>query len=263
MPQQERPDELRARDVVEAWLGVEFTFTDLGGGVDYTAADGQTVLEVTRYTNPLVRRDMAVARGQDHVLQLGTGYDWWVTFDGYPRYDGLASRLYEPLLQLEIHGLEQYDHSRMGWWLEGAPGLRGPARVLRNERVLHAQARVGAERPTRLFVMSSGGWAYGGPDAALGLLEQFVASDLVHLRKLGDTRAPSRHLWLWTDFGTAGDFRRAFDPEEGRLPTRAPVLPDAVTDLWCVDEVHGRGWLWSASTSWAWVSAADTNAAGD
>jgi hypothetical protein len=82
------------------------------------------------------------------------------------------------------------------------------------------------------------------------------SSDDVHLRKLGATQAPSHHLWLWTDAATGEGFRQAFEATELRLPTRAPQLPEAVTDLWCVDEVHSRGWYWSPRTGWTWVSAA-------
>jgi hypothetical protein len=85
MPQKERPEERRARDAVLGQLSLEFTFTDLTGGVDYETDDGQAVQEVTRYTNPQLRGDMDVAAKQEHVLPLGTNFDWWVTSTATPR----------------------------------------------------------------------------------------------------------------------------------------------------------------------------------
>ena len=254
MPKTERPDERRARDAVARETGLDFIFTDLNGSVDYTTTDSRAALEVTRFTDPLVRRDLDVASKHDHVLPLGTSFDWWVTFDGHPKHEGLAIRLRDPLVALETHGLCEYDHAAMNWWMDTTPTLRSSARELRRERAGHAQALHRGANPTQLFVSSSGGWTYGGPDAALEMLESKVFSDDGHLQKLKATGAPSRHLWIWTDFATEGGLRRAFEVGEQRLPTRAPNFPEALTDLWCVDEFSCRGWHWSRSTEWIWVN---------
>lgn len=254
MPQTERPDERRARDAVARETGLDLVFTDLNGSVDYLARDIGAALEVTRFTNPLIRRDLDVVSKRDHELPLGTSFDWWVTFDGHPKYDGLNIRLHKPLTALESHGLRQYDHAAMNWWMETTPTLGESAHQLRRERVAHAQALHRGSNPTQLLVSSSGGWIYGGPDAALGILEDRVSSDAGHLQKLEATEAPSRHLWVWTDFATEESLRHAFEPAQERLPNRAPKFPQAVTDFWCVDEFYGRGWRWSPSTGWTWVN---------
>jgi hypothetical protein len=258
----ERPDERRARDAVARGTGLDFIFTDLNGSVDYTTSSDSAALEVTRFTDPLVRRDLDVASKCDHVIPLGTSFDWWVTFDGHPKYDGLASRLYAPLVALETHGLRDYDHAAMNWWMDATPTLRNSARQFRREGVGHAQALHRGANPTELFVSSSGGWTYGGPDAALEMLESKVSSDDGHLRKLKATGAPSRHLWIWTDSATQGGLRSAFEVGEQRLPTRAPTFPEALTDLWCVDEFFCRGWRWSRSTGWTWVSVPEAISSG-
>lgn len=61
---------------------------------------------MTPYTDGRLRADMAVAGDAERVTPLGTGMDWMVTYDGYPRYDGLPARMYAPLHTLETHGLE-------------------------------------------------------------------------------------------------------------------------------------------------------------
>lgn len=250
MPKEERPDEAAARRIVESECHVHLEFADLTGGVDYLTLDNSVALEVTRFTDGLLRRDMAVASGADHVTELGTGYDWHVTFDGYPRYDGLAGRLYPPLHVLETHGLEHWDPARMAWWAQRVETLREAVVILAQERVVDAQARLSAQRPTRLFVSTSGGWTYGGPDAALEVLEAAIAADSKHLDKLQEQAAQQRQLWIWTDVATTGSLRRAFSPEEQRLPSRPPDLPSAVTHLWCVDEGHNRGWAWWPDRGW-------------
>jgi len=58
MPQMERPDERRARDAVARGTGLDFIFTDLNGSVDYKTSSDSAALEVTRFTDPLVRRDL-------------------------------------------------------------------------------------------------------------------------------------------------------------------------------------------------------------
>jgi hypothetical protein len=146
----------------------------------------------------------------------------------------------------------------MDWWIRNVPTLRDAAQVLRRDRVLYAHAKWFGELPTRLFVTVSSGWAYGGLDGALSVLEAAISGDPAHVNKLAASSAAERHLWYWTDAATTDDFRSAFDPRESQLvPERDPVLPDAVTDLWCVDEEHGRGWRWSPTSGWAAVTADD------
>src|SRR3712207_2716305 len=112
MPQSERDDERRAREIVQREYGIELEFVDLHGGVDHQTEDGHVVLEVTRFTDEASRQGREIAKASDQVVELGTGNDWYVTFAGYPRYAGLASRLYPALQSLETHGLTQYDPSR-------------------------------------------------------------------------------------------------------------------------------------------------------
>lgn len=139
----------------------------------------------------------------------------------------------------------------MAWWAEDVPTLRDALRDLATERVAQAHAFVPKERSAQLLVMSSSGWSYSGPDAALTVLEDFVAADTKHSSKLGKTGASDRLIWAWTDMATPGFLRQAFSHRETRLPSRAPNLPEAITELWCIDDVYERGWRWSGA--WSWV----------
>lgn len=247
MPQTEGPDEQIACAVVTRETGHPLEFADYTGGVDYTTPDGTVVLEVTRFTNHLLRRDMAVATRFDSVVPLGTGHDWWVVFEGHPRYQDLAARLYQALNTLETHGLHRWEPTAMLWWARDVPTLRDAVTALVAEKVSQAQAEVAREQPSRLFSSSSGGWVYSGPDAALELLDRYVRADGKHLKKLGASGATERHLWEWTDTATNGSFRRIY--KDDRLPTRPPVLPAEVTHLWVADEVHRIGICWDGQ-SW-------------
>ena len=253
MPQQERPEERRARDVVAHLTGHDLQFTDLRGGIDYAVRDMSVALEVTRFTERRVRRDMSEAARNDHMLDLGTSYDWRVTFDGFPKYNNLVVRLYAPLLRLENHELERYSRSQ-DWWMRHVPTLKEATSCLLAQGVLHARATVPDKWPSRLFISPSQGWVYGGPDAALELLESAIGRDTNHIQKLGVTEAIERHLWYWTDMATPDDFRRAL-AIDGGLPSRAPKLPAEVTHLWCVDISYSRGWRWAPSSGWAWMTA--------
>jgi hypothetical protein len=251
VPQGESPDERRAAQYAATVLGMAFEFTDLTGNVDYTSRDGSTSLEVTRYTNKQLKVDLVAAQRADFVLPLGGGHHWIVTFAGYPVFKGLVQRLYPALQGLETHGLVQYT-DQMDWWLEHVPTLQDEIARLNRERVIDAQSQVPREEVANLVIMTTGEWTYGGPNAALELLEARVALDRNHSEKLGRQPTRRRHLWAWVDDQTDRGLARALGSEENRLPSRSPELPPEVDQIWVVDEVSGRGWLWDG-TSWSFV----------
>lgn len=255
MPQKERPDEALARSIVVGETGLTLCFADLAGGVDYRSPDGHAILEVTRFTSPRLRQDYAKAGNSDHVRPLGTGYDWLVTFDGYPRYDNIEQRLFRPLQALEAHGLREWHRDEMTWWMSNVPTLTDTTAALTAENVRVARSSVRSADVSKLMIMSSSGWTYGGPDTALPLLEDFIRLDAKHAAKLAvEVDADERHLWVWTDAATEMAFRRALSNDEDRLPSSAPSMPAGVTHLWCVDDFYLRGWTWSAGYGWRVVT---------
>lgn len=256
MPQTERQDEARASRSVAKGTGIQLDFADLSGGVDYRSVDSDMVLEVTRFTNPLIRRGMVESARQDHAVPLGTGYDWWVTFQDFPRFNGIVSRLYPALLTLEHHDLNRCHPGGIAWWARHVPTLSDAVDLMVQEGILYTEASAPQERPSRLFISSSASWKYSGVDAALALLEEAVAADIKHVTKIQKEGVSERHLWLWTDRATSKDFRRALSPGETQLPSRPPVLPEGLTHLWCADDEYARGWMWDPRGAWRWITVA-------
>jgi hypothetical protein len=97
----------------------------------------------------------------------------------------------------------------------------------------------------------SGGSA-GGSDEAFGLIEVALGGKPDNAEKLAASGAQERHLFVWLDdntpFGMARPLSRdAPDWDDGSfgLPSRAPDVDPAITDLWIVHERSRRGWRWS------------------
>jgi hypothetical protein len=65
---------------------------------------------------------MAAAKQFDSVVPLGTGHDWWVVFEGHPKYRDPTTRPYQPLYTLETHDLIRCDPTAMVWWARSLPG---------------------------------------------------------------------------------------------------------------------------------------------
>lgn len=245
MPQDVRPDEQAAADLVAATTGLHFEFS--GGGIDFTCTDGpqRTVLEVTRCTRPMLKRDeLAAAAHAERTLPIWTSRSWWVTFDGHPVYNGLPERLSEPLRRLETHGVSEFDTASHAWWMRRAPTLSPSVQALEDEHVLYARTldMKDPHAPPQLFVSATGGFTYGGPDSALEVLESYLLSEQLHLNKTALEPADERHLFVWTDLATEEGLARALRTTWPALPTRAPALDPAPDHLWLVDEATGLGW---------------------
>lgn len=247
MPQPMRPDEQAASSLVSKLTGVTFEFSGGTGGIDFTSLDHgmRTVLEVTRCTRPSRKKDeLAAAAHAGEILPLWTCHSWWVTFDGHPRYTGMAERLSGPLRQLETHGLSEFDRTMHSWWMRISPTLTATVQDLHNNRVLAARILHTREpsEPSQLFISASEGFAYGGPDGALQVLEAFLHTEAKHLNKTVNEPADVRHLFVWTDMTTDEALSRALRSTWPAVPTRGHNLHPALDHLWLVDDPTGRGW---------------------
>lgn len=257
VPQPERPDESRAADLVRGLTGADLSFTGALGGIDYTGThDGRRViLEVTRFTrHELIRDWLAAADHHDSVRLLPTANCWVATFDGYPRYTDLEARLGPALRDLETHGIFGYYAPDMYWWMVHVPTLADALARLSGDRVIDVRvfdAKPGTE--PQLFVSSSGGWSYGGPDAALETVERYLVDEKKHLAKTIAEPADERHLFLWSDAATPESLTKAFTEWWPTQPGRSPSLPEELDHLWVVHEPSLRGWHWSESAGWAQV----------
>jgi hypothetical protein len=108
-----------------------------------------------------------------------------------------------------------------------------------------------------IFISPMAGYTARGSDAALAAIEEYLASRTDNIRKLNESGATERHLFVWLDRDTPGEISRPFTG--GRivesfghfgLPPRAPILPDRVTHLWVLHSGTGIGWRWHQPAGW-------------
>lgn len=105
--------------------------------------------------------------------------------------------------------------------------------------------------PHRLVPAHDSGGSISDSDRAVTLLAEALREKADNPKKLGDSGAEQRHLFVWLDGDTPFSIARPLDRDattwniEGfGLPSKAPVLDPRVTHLWVVRERSDRGWLW-------------------
>lgn len=279
--QDERPDEAAAADVVRVQCGDDLsslTFSGGAGGIDYTGLGvrGRVILEVTRLSESHVRKDWDAARAHlEAPTPILTARSWWVTFEGHPRYSGIADRLAPALRALERHHLSDYYGPAMDWWLRHVPTLAEVLHVLSAERVIAARTieLKDLEAPSELFISPSGSWVFGGVDTALEQLEDYLKRERRHVAKTVAEPAQERHLFLWADATTPPEFANALTDDRfcNDLPSRPPDIPTELHHLWVVHTETLRGWHWQgaargsgeAPTGWSRVLATPSPVSSD
>lgn len=254
---QERPNEARAKRVVERVAGVKLEHADSRGGVDYMSPDGTIAVEVTRVTEKkrIEGRD-ALQRARKKVTGFASLRTCWriVLSDLQPGLGTAVQRTLPSLLKLEARNEAAFD------WHDGRARIRRDAEL---EDVYGPLVRAGVAKAWampahghhagehRVIPSLISGGGVGSVDDALHALEKTLADARDNFVKLGSSQARSRHLFVWidddTDHGTARALSSLTDgaPGESGVPTRAPQIDASVTALWIVHEHSGRGWLWS------------------
>ena len=111
---------------------------------------------------------------------------------------------------------------------------------------------------------TTGDFAKVGTDVALDAIETFVREHPDNLRKLADSGAAVKHLFVCLDTESSASVshsvsrRYASRSVDGQdwfglpLPRRPPHLPVEVDELWVVYAVDGDGWHWGGGR-WAQV----------
>jgi hypothetical protein len=272
MPMSESRQERWARAVVEARLGVDLEFVDTDGRVDYKFIDPagrSAAMEVTTLTD----QDLKVSVDTYNRTRADVGplpllaSCWSVVVDERDsRIKGLEPQLEPYLALLEKVGIEH------GLWMT-------PVEVRAEYRSAEVEQAVALfdQKLVRLFIrwkpetcaedevrrgphshgiqLSTGGdFVEVGTDVALETIEAFVAEHEDNLRKLSESGAQVKHLFVGLDEQTSPSVshsvsrRFAAPPVDGLdyfgLPQRPPVLPDQVDHLWVVYEREGHGWHW-------------------
>jgi hypothetical protein len=261
---QERPNEKRAKRLVERVVRVHLDHHDTHGGVDYLSPDGDVDLEVTAVTNG--EKDGAwkalkksEAKGASNVELQGC----WIIFipDDLADMKTFVQRVQPAIAELELAGESYFDRQRAAiHTIEGGPlaGVYRPLLEAGLERTSHVPHRKRANDPGhkhRLFTNSGNGGSASGSDEAVNLLLDELRPKTDNLRKLRNSAARQRHLFVWINDNTAFGIERPLShkPSSGAvdfwgLPSGAPELDPVITHLWIVHERSASGWLWDGIT---------------
>ena len=274
----ERPEERVAKAIIERELGVALEHADKNGGADYRSLEGASptiAVEVTRVTDEDVRKGMDAWRKADRSKVSGSSLKGcWLIFtaETTPGLKTYRQRLHPLIVQLEEAGIDSFDDiPAQIRAIEGGEHAE-LFRKLLQMRVERASTRphekeVSPDHVHRVIVSVGGGGSATDSDDAVALLTDVLALKSDNAKKLSESGADQRHLFVWIDGATPFAIERALshggegwvrdDEDSGAvtddafgLPAQDPHLDPAISHLWVVHERSARGWLWSADLGW-------------
>jgi hypothetical protein len=261
----ERPDEARARQVLETDSSIALTYIDVDGRVDYAISrDGIEIgcLEVTRCTDAELKAAEAVYYERDEFPAPTLRHSWLLFTDGHPHYRRMSPRLVGALRELERHDVDRYEASRR-WRLHPDPKLAAALATFAEAHVESAEPVDHPDDGRFLYFMVGRDGMSDGPEGAVAEISQWISDpgrnhDRAKLRtwrsSAGVPTAVERHLFVWVDGHST--YRLVRPLKRDSLPASAHELPEPITNLWVVDEDTGRGWHFDVATScWAPVRA--------
>jgi hypothetical protein len=280
MPMKESPREAWARSVAESHLSAELEFADSHGSVDYVFTDPagrSAAMEVTTLTDQQLKRSVdAYTKTRNCAGSMALlGSCWTVGVDERDaRFKGLEARLEPHLALFENIGVAP------GHWLtprevrsehpnadvEASVASLATAKVRTLIRwtpeLCEEEALRRGPHSHEIHVSTAGEFVEVGTDVALNTVEAFVKGSPDNLRKLADSGAVVKHLFVCLDTESSASVshsvsrRYALWSVDGQdwfgLPRRPPHLPAEVDELWVVYMVDGDGWHWGGSR-WARV----------
>ena len=261
---QERPNELVAKQIVEAKLGVLLVHADTHGGVDYKSADGKIALEVTAVTEGGNKgaRD-ALKKSVKKGVPGATLASCWIVFapEGQANMKTFLQRVQPALVELERAGETFFERERAGLHVIQRGPLAEIYRPLLDagvERATHAPHRVSMEDPDHVhevWVTTGSGGSVSGSNESLERLLDALSDKTDNPHKLAATGAEQRHLFVWVNDDTWYNIARPLSrttpswAEEGwGVPSIAPALDPAITHFWVMHERSRLGWLWDGET---------------
>lgn len=257
----ERPEELEAKLIVERVLGIELEHSDKNGGVDYLSLDRRIAVEVTRVTDG---RRAATRKAMQKSKAAGTPsgplQHCWLLFasDTQRAMKSLIQNVHPLIVQLEAAGETSfYDQVAAIHVVEQGPlsHVYRPLLLAGVQRASAAPHRDDPPHAHRLIVTLGSGGSSSGSDEAVTLLSETLGRAIDNPKKLSESGAAERHLFVWLDDDTAFNIARplsrdapSFADEGFGLPSSAPALDRAVTHLWVMHERSRLGWLWDGET---------------
>jgi len=166
------------------------------------------------------------------------------------------SRLPELLAAFEDAGLTEVSAGSM--WLDEELEWA-------TERLAEAQVMAVQQWPTEpgmihLLLPMRMGFMSRDPEDVVSFVEEFVARRPSDVRKLADTEADERHLFIWSGYYSEGwPSLRALQLDVAELPRRSPVLPPAVTHVWVANEWAPPSRILHFSPEQGWVQVGQTS----
>lgn len=260
---QERPNEAAAKRIVERVMGIRLEHADKHGGVDYISPDHTVALEVTAMTEGTKRGAREALSRSKSIGSQTELQGCWLVFaaDNQPKMKTFIQRVQPAIAKLEFAGETSFDKQRNAVRILG-----GDERTRIYMRLIEA----GVERATflppsddsiekhhvhSLIVLTGSGGSTGGSNDSLGLLMEALRPKVDNAKKLANSAADQRHLFVWLDDDTPYGISRPLirsEPswsEKGwSAPTDKPSLDKAITHLWVVHGGSRRGWFWDGFT---------------
>ena len=255
----ERNDEKVAKRIVEQVLGTVLAHADKLGGVDYLSADGLVAVEVTRVTEGLNRSARKARRESRTTGALASVLKtcWLVNIaENGKRLDSFYQNVQPALCELENAGENFFERSRAAVHVAAQGSLSDVYKALLSAGVTRASAMPSHNhehnsRPHRLIAAHDSGGGVGDIDRAVNLLVESLTKKPDNPKKLGDSGALDRHLFVWLDGDTPSSIADPLNRDRPSptidgddSPSRAPMLDGRITHLWVVRERSSRGWLW-------------------
>ncbi len=268
---QERPNERVAKEIVERALGVQLEHHDTHGGVDYLSTDGTVALEVTAVTDGWKRgAGDALRRSERRGAPNVSLQNCWIVSTSLDQaaLRTFVQRVSPAIAELEAAGETRFSDQKAGVHILTGGPLSVVYKKLWEAGVENAGSAPHAARADdpdhvhRVFVMAgSGGVATSSNDAVSQLMDE-LRSKTDNPKKLRESRAVSRHLFVWVNDETEWSIGRPVlnaalpgQSEGWRLPDVVPDMDPAITHLWVVHRRSLRGWLWNGEV-WSVVVAA-------
>ena len=254
---QERSEERDAKLIVERVMGVQLEHADTNGGVDYLSTDRTVALEVTAVTDGEkqgAREALAksVSKGSSTGLQR-----CWLVFlsDKQQRMKSFVQRVQPAIARLEFAAEAYFDDQLAMAHILANGELSSVYRALLEAGVERAVASPNCPADQghvhSIWPSTGSGGSVSGSDESLERLLGELVAKLDNPKKLRDSCADQRHLFVWLNDDTGYSIARPLSRESPSwaedgwgLPGVRPALDSAITHLWVVHERSRLGWMW-------------------
>lgn len=258
---QERENEIDAKEIVERVMGIQLKHADKHGGVDYLSPDGTVALEVTAVTageKQSARTALSKSEAKASPTKL---QGCWFVFasDTQEQMKTFVQRVQPAIAELEFAGKTYFDDQDALLHVFETGEFSHIYRPLLEagvERATHVPHRDRPDAPDhvhRIWVSTGSGGSVSGSDESLDRLMEELNKKTDNPEKLRASGAEQRHLFVWLNDDTWYNIARPLSREAPTwaddgwgVPTTEPQLDPAITHLWVVHARSRLGWLWDS-----------------